>query len=197
MINANRNQVLMGLLSAQLLSYGQVMAHMGPDVTHPENTSVDTEQSTKFQGKISWQRYFYYWVDKQLVPAINRDDFLCSFKFRVEQPFTKAGDDRYAIWFGQDCPKDMFDMAGIGSDILIQLTTDADIYFFDRDMEQRPQCSDIFARETEPTKFLVTCTFQSSAKTEKGKDLFNDFGVLMPITWDNTYQYSYDFIAPQ
>jgi len=83
MIKTDRKSILMGLVTAQLLSFGQVMAHMGPDVTHPENTSVDTEQSTKFHGKISWQRYFDFWVDKQLVEAVDQNDYLCSYRFRV------------------------------------------------------------------------------------------------------------------
>jgi len=61
-------------------------------------------------------------------------------------------------------------------------------------MELRPQCSDIF-EEGSPAKFLVTCTFKSKAKAEKGTATFNDFGVLMPLTWDASFRYSYDFVA--
>ena len=126
MIKFDRNCVLTGLAAASLLSSFGVLADM-PDVTHPENTSVDIEQSSKYQGKISWQRYLDYWVDKKLPEPVNGDDHVCGFRFVKEKPFENAGDMREALWFGHDCPADLFEDIGMGGYVSIALTMTPDV----------------------------------------------------------------------
>ena len=85
----------------------------------------------------------------------------------------------------------MFAEIGRDTVVRIDLTTTADLYFFDRDQDSGAAvCGDIYE---EDDQILVDCTFRSNPKTQKGKEQFNDFGILMPVDWDFFWKYAYDW----
>jgi len=81
------------------------------DVTHPENTRVDLENSSKFIGRIGISQTFDEWVDEREIDGafLNVDQNPCLYQFicadGVNKPFPFSDDE--ALYVNHNCPSSL------------------------------------------------------------------------------------------
>lgn len=76
------------------------------DVTHPADTYVDVDNSSKMIGRVGLGQFFDPWVNRQVPTPVNPDEHPCLYEFIGEElGFRDIVRAAYAVT--QNCPSEL------------------------------------------------------------------------------------------